>query len=80
MGDATDAYMIQDALITSGADLLPTNTRIFSSTVRYGRPFYFIGLGSVVSFFFLILICVSLAGHDMRTAAAIVAIVAFCLL
>ena len=51
-----DSYMIQDSLISGGNDLLPVNTRIFSSTVRYGRLFYFIGLGSICLFFFLLII------------------------
>lgn len=50
-----EAYLIQDTLSASG-DLLPSNTKIFASTVRYGRPFYFIGLGSVCVFFLLLVI------------------------
>jgi hypothetical protein len=55
-----DAYLIQDSLLASGdSELLPTNTKIFSSTVRFGRPFFFAGVVSVV--FFLVLLIVGAA-------------------
>lgn len=60
-----EAYLITDTLSTSGTDLLPVNTRIFPSTVRYGRPFYFIGLGSVVVSFLLVIVGGALSSNGI---------------
>lgn len=60
-GDQGHAYVMQDALLPAPAsgvsDLLPSNTQIFSSTVRYGRPFYIVAAATVIVAF-----CILAAG------------------
>jgi hypothetical protein len=61
------AYIMQDALLSAPAtglhqttnDLLPQNTQIFSSTVRYGRIFYAVAAAIVITSFALLLAAIS---------------------
>jgi hypothetical protein len=50
MANPGDAALLTGGDFVSGpSDLLPTNTQVFSSTVRYGRPFWLLFLSAAIA-------------------------------